>query len=66
MLKTNGHTAPKIKKGIFGIKLPEGFRYKVSSPAELKEVKWLIKEGAFKTIKEYEDHTTKALLGELK
>ena len=66
MLKTNGHITPKLKKGIFGIKFAKGFRYEISLPGELKEVKWLIKQGAFKSVKEYEDHTTKALLGELK
>jgi hypothetical protein len=53
-------------KGIFGQKFPKDFHYKISSKGELEEVKWLIKEGVYKSIKDYEEHTTKILLGEVK
>lgn len=52
--------------GAFGIKLPENYRFKLTNKNEREEVLWLISEGVFKSIKEYEDIMTKDLLTPLK
>ncbi|MFZ6025922.1 MAG: hypothetical protein ACOYVG_15880 [Bacteroidota bacterium] len=48
--------------GLFGIKYPKNYRYKISTEWELAEVKWLISEGDFESIEAYETSTTKLLL----
>ncbi|TDO26315.1 hypothetical protein [Sediminibacterium goheungense] len=50
--------------GLFGIKYPKNYRYRISSEWELAEVKWLISEGDFKSIEEYEISTTRLLLSQ--
>lgn len=50
--------------GLFGIKYPKNYRYKISTEWELAEVKWLISEGDFKSIEEYEISTTRLLLNQ--
>jgi hypothetical protein len=50
--------------GLFGVKFPHDFQYKVTYEGEKREVLWLIKQGAFKSIKHYEIETTKRLLGQ--
>ena len=50
--------------GLFGIKYPKNYRYKISTEWELAEVKWLIKEGDFASIEDYEISTTKLLLSQ--
>lgn len=54
---------PKIKmiKGAFGIKLPTDYRFKLKDKNERKEVLWLIKEGVFKDIRDYEETMTRLL-----
>lgn len=52
--------------GLFGIKYPKNYRYKISNEWELAEVKWLIKEGDFDSIEDYEVFTTRQLLNQLK
>lgn len=54
----------KLIKGLFGILYPADFRYKIKNAGELKTVKWLIREGVYKSVKEYEERTTKQLLGQ--
>ena len=49
-------------KGAFGIKLPESYRFKLKDKNERKEVIWLIKEGVFKDIRDYEETMTRLLL----
>jgi len=49
-------------KGLFGFKFPYDFQYKVTTEGERREVRWLIKQGAFKSIKDYEEATTKRML----
>ncbi len=48
--------------GLLGIKYPIGYRHKVTE-YERREVEWLIKEGDFDSIEEYEDFCTKQELG---
>lgn len=55
-------TKAKMVKGAFGIKFPENFRFKLIDKNERKEVLWLIKEGVFKDIKDYEETVTRMLL----
>lgn len=50
--------------GLFGDKYPKDYRYKISSEWELAEVKWLISEGDFDSIEDYELSTTKLLLNQ--
>ncbi len=50
--------------GLFGEIYPKDFRYKISTEWELAEVKWLIKEGDFASIEDYEISTTKLLLSQ--
>lgn len=50
--------------GLFGIKYPKNYRYKISTEWELAEVKWLISEGDFASIEDYEISTTKLLLSQ--
>lgn len=50
--------------GLFGEKYPKNFRYKISTEWELVEVKWLISEGDFDSIEDYELFTTKLLLNQ--
>ncbi len=50
--------------GLFGIKYPKNYRYKISTEWELAEVKWLISEGDFESIEEYEISTTRLLLNQ--
>ncbi len=50
--------------GLFGIKYPKDYRYKISTEWELAEVKWLINEGDFESIEEYEISTTRLLLNQ--
>lgn len=50
--------------GLFGQIYPKDFRYKISTEWELAEVKWLIKEGDFASIEDYEISTTKLLLSQ--
>lgn len=52
----------KMIKGAFGIKLPENYRFKLKDKNERKEVIWLIKEGVFKDIRDYEETMTRLLL----
>jgi hypothetical protein len=52
----------KMVKGAFGIKLPENYRFKLKDKNERKEVLWLIKEGVFKDIRDYEETMTRLLL----
>lgn len=49
--------------GAFGKIYPSNYRYKISTEWELAEVKWLISEGDFDNIEEYENAMTKLLLG---
>jgi hypothetical protein len=57
-------TSKKMITGLFGVKFPHDFQYKVTYEGEKREVLWLIKQGAFKSIKHYEIETTKRLLGQ--
>ena len=50
--------------GLFDKIYPANFRYKISTEWELAEVKWLISEGDFKSIEEYEISTTRLLLSQ--
>ncbi|BFG71238.1 hypothetical protein KACHI17_21190 [Sediminibacterium sp. KACHI17] len=50
--------------GLFGEKYPKDFRYKISTEWELAEVKWLISEGDFESIEDYELSTTRLLLNQ--
>lgn len=50
--------------GLFGQIYPKDFRYKISNEWELAEVKWLISEGDFDSIEDYEISTTKLLLNQ--
>lgn len=52
----------KMIKGAFGIKLPADYRFKLKDKNERKEVLWLIKEGVFKDIRDYEETMTRLLL----
>lgn len=52
----------KMVKGAVGIKLPENYRFKLKDKNERKEVLWLIKEGVFKDIRDYEETMTRLLL----
>ncbi len=52
----------KMVKGAFGIKHPENYRFKLKDKNERKEVIWLIKEGVFKDIRDYEETMTRLLL----
>lgn len=51
----------KMVKGAFGIMLPANYRFKLKDKNERKEVLWLIKEGVFKDIRDYEETMTKML-----
>jgi hypothetical protein len=42
------------------------FRYKIKTDGERREVEWLISQGDFKSIKEYEDFWTKVANGQKK
>ena len=59
---TTKTTDKKMIKGLFGFKFPYDFQYKVTTEGERREVQWLIKQGAFKSIKDYEEATTKRML----
>lgn len=50
--------------GAFGKIYPINYRYKISTEWELAEVKWLICEGDFESIEEYEISTTRLLLNQ--
>ena len=36
-------------------KKPKGYRYKVKSAGERREVEWLVRQGDFDSIEDYED-----------
>jgi hypothetical protein len=61
-MATKKVTGKKTIKGLFGFRFPLGFQYRVTTEGERREVRWLIKQGAFKSIKEYEEATTKRML----
>jgi hypothetical protein len=42
------------------------FRYKIKTDGERREVEWLVSQGDFKSIKEYEDFWTKVANGQKK
>ncbi|MEP6513460.1 MAG: hypothetical protein ABJA79_06305 [Parafilimonas sp.] len=56
----------KTKKKLPVDKKPNGFRYKIQSESERREVKWLIRQRHFDSIKDYEDFITKIETGKLK
>lgn len=47
-------------------KKPNGFRYKIQSEGERREVEWLISQGDFESIEQYEDIMTKIETGKKK
>lgn len=46
--------------------LNEKGEYKINNASEKKEVLWLIKEGVYKSIKQYEEFMSKLLSNKLK
>jgi hypothetical protein len=65
-VKAKNKTTPKTIVGLFGRQYPADYQYKISSPNELREVRWLIKQGVYKSVKEYEQHTTDIHLKKVK
>lgn len=64
--KTKPVQSDEFIVGLFGIIYPKDYRYKISNECELEEVNWLIKEGVFDSIDDYEVFTTHQLLNQLK
>ena len=59
-------TSTTIKKKQANKKKLNGYHYKIQSEGERKEVEWLIEQGDFDSIEDYEEFWTKVRTGKKK